>query len=45
MKIWQKITDDNLNEQKSKGSVLMGVPNDWLLINNIEVIDTPGAGD
>lgn len=45
MKIWQKISDDNLNQQKSKGSVLMGVTDDWLLYNNIEIMDTPGAGD
>lgn len=41
---WDGLTAD-MNGNDAKGVVYAGVPEQWLLANDIELIDTPGAGD
>lgn len=42
---WEGLTADNFGGKNPKGCVIMGLPNEWLGKNNIEIVDCPGAGD
>lgn len=42
---WDGLVADNFSETQPKGSVIVGIPDPWLGRNNIEIIDSPGAGD
>lgn len=42
---WEGLVADNFGKHDPTGTILMGVRNAWLENNNIELIDTPGAGD
>lgn len=42
---WQGLTANNFGKTQPKGCVFVGIPNEWLAKQNIEFIDTPGAGD
>ncbi len=42
---WDGLVADNFGGQDPKGLVVAGVNNDWLRANNLELLDTPGAGD
>ncbi len=41
---WDGLTAD-LNGNDARGVIYTGIPNTWLLENDLEFIDTPGAGD
>jgi small GTP-binding protein len=41
---WDGLTAD-MNGNDAKGVVYAGIPDEWLLKNDMEFIDTPGAGD
>ncbi len=42
---WENLVANNLGSEQPKGSVIVGIPNQWLALNNMEIIDCPGAGD
>lgn len=42
---WEGLVANNFGEQQPKGSVIVGIPNQWLCQNCLEIIDCPGAGD
>lgn len=42
---WEGLTTTNFGDREPEGFVEVELPNTWLGQNNIEVIDTPGAGD
>lgn len=42
---WDGLVAENFGGEDFKGTVLAGMPSDWLKDTNIELIDTPGAGD
>ena len=42
---WDGITADNFGCNEPDGTVYVGINNHWLDENNVEIIDTPGAGD
>ena len=42
---WEGLTAANFGDREPEGFVEVELPNTWLGQNNIEVIDTPGAGD
>lgn len=42
---WDGLTADNEDGNDAKGVVYVGVNDPWLASGNIEIIDTPGAGD
>lgn len=42
---WEGLVAENFNGKDPKGVVLAGVDMKWLNKNNVELIDTPGAGD
>lgn len=42
---WEGLTANNFGEKDPTGSVIIGIDNEWLGKNNIELIDCPGAGD
>lgn len=42
---WDDLVADNFNNQDPKGSALVKVHNEWLGKYNIELVDSPGAGD
>ena len=42
---WEGLTATNFGDREPEGFVEVELPNTWLGQNNIEVIDTPGAGD
>lgn len=42
---WEGLTTANFGDREPEGFVEVELPNTWLGQNNIEVIDTPGAGD
>ena len=42
---WENLVANNFGEKQPKGSVIVGVPSQWLASNSIELIDCPGAGD
>lgn len=42
---WEGLVANNFSEQQPRGSVIVGIPNQWLGHNCIEIIDCPGAGD
>ena len=42
---WENLVANNLGKEQPRGSVIVGVPNKWLGLNCIEMIDCPGAGD
>lgn len=42
---WDNLVAQNFGGNDFKGTVLVGVKSDWLDAGNIELIDTPGAGD
>ncbi len=41
----QKFTADNFGDSEAEGSLTVSITNEWLRHNNLEFIDTPGAGD
>lgn len=42
---WNGLIANNFGEKQPRGSVIVGIPNKWLGLNCIEIIDSPGAGD
>lgn len=44
-KSWEGLVAQNFGGEDFRGSVLAGVDSRWLRDRNIELIDTPGAGD
>lgn len=42
---WDNLVANNFGEKQPQGSVIVGIPNQWLASNNMELIDCPGAGD
>lgn len=42
---WKGLVANNFSENQPRGSVIVGVPDRWLGMNGIEIIDCPGAGD
>ena len=42
---WRGLTAENFDGQDAKGTLYAGVNDEWLKYSNVEVIDTPGAGD
>ena len=42
---WEGLTAENFGESDFHGSALVGVPFEWLERTNVELMDTPGAGD
>jgi len=42
---WDGLTAENFGKCDPTGTVLVGMDSAWLGENNIEIIDTPGAGD
>ena len=44
-KSWDGLTADNFGSHDPEGSVYVGVKHRWLGENNVEIMDTPGAGD
>lgn len=42
---WKGLVANNFSENQPRGSVIVGVPDRWLGMNGIEMIDFPGAGD
>lgn len=42
---WDNLVANNWGEKQPQGSVIVGIPNQWLASNNMELIDCPGAGD
>ncbi len=42
---WNGLTANNFYGKDAKGSVYVGLEDEWLKTNNVEIIDTPGAGD
>ena len=42
---WEGLTADNFGQRDPEGSVHIGLKPRWLGENNIEIMDTPGAGD
>ena len=42
---WRGLTANNFGESQPKGCVFVGIPSEWLAKQNMEFIDTPGAGD
>ena len=42
---WNGLTANHFGGEDAKGSVYIGLDDEWLRTNNIEIIDTPGAGD
>lgn len=42
---WKGLVANNFSENQPRGSVIVGVPDRWLGMNGIEMIDCPGAGD
>lgn len=42
---WQGLTANNFGEDQPEGSIIIGLSNDFIGRNNIEIIDCPGAGD
>jgi len=42
---WRGLTAENFDGKDAKGTLYAGVNDEWLRINNVEIIDTPGAGD
>ena len=45
MDSWTELTADNFGGKDPDGVVFVGVNSPWLYDNNVEIIDTPGAGD
>lgn len=44
-KSWDGLTAQNFGGEDFQGNVLVGVKSEWLRDMNVEMIDTPGAGD
>ena len=42
---WDNLVANNFGEKQPQGSVIVGIPIQWLASNNMELIDCPGAGD
>ena len=42
---WKGLTSNNFGENEVKGSVVVGLNDQWLGSNGLELIDCPGAGD
>lgn len=42
---WEGLVADNFGGSDPKGTVFAGVPQPWLAKMNLELMDTPGAGD
>lgn len=42
---WEGLVADNFGKRDPEGSVHIGLRHRWLGENNIEILDTPGAGD
>lgn len=42
---WEGLTANNFNNNEPEGTVFAAVDSDWLGMSNLEIIDTPGAGD
>ncbi len=42
---WEGLIADNFGKNDPSGTILMGVDDPWLRHANIELMDTPGAGD
>lgn len=42
---WDGLVANNFGGEDPKGLVVAGVENEWLRSNNLELMDTPGAGD
>lgn len=42
---WEGMTADNFDKNDPQGLVYAGVDSKWLGLYNLEIIDTPGAGD
>lgn len=42
---WEGLTAQNFSGEDFRGNVLVGVNSEWLCDRNVELIDTPGAGD
>ena len=42
---WEGLTADNFGKRDPEGSVHIGLKHRWLGENNVEIMDTPGAGD
>ncbi|MCI9539697.1 MAG: hypothetical protein HFG39_01375 [Lachnospiraceae bacterium] len=42
---WDRFTEENIDKEGFKGNVLIGINSSWLQENDVEFIDTPGAGD
>ena len=42
---WRGLTANNFYGEDAKGSLFVGLEDEWLRTNNVEIIDTPGAGD
>ena len=42
---WEGLTAQNFGGEDFRGTVLTGIASEWLRDSNIELMDTPGAGD
>lgn len=42
---WEGLVAQNFGGEDFKGNVLVGINSEWLRDKNVELIDTPGAGD
>lgn len=42
---WDGLVANNFGEEEPKGSVIVGIPNQWLGKYHLEIVDCPGAGD
>lgn len=42
---WNGLVANNFGQEEPKGSVIVGIPDNWLGKHNLEIIDCPGAGD
>lgn len=42
---WEGLTANNFNDNEPEGTVFAAVDSNWLGMSNLEIIDTPGAGD
>ena len=42
---WEGLTADNFGKHDPEGTVHIGLKQRWLGENNVEIMDTPGAGD
>lgn len=42
---WNDLIANNFGKDQPRGSAIVGIPDRWLGINGIEMIDCPGAGD